>query len=417
MAFKYRKLKENIKLPNLEDYKFVEIECDSIYDLKFNPYNDRFAMEFNEYKLARGHSLGFDDTSQNFIFNLLLETNSSRNQSTQKDILKNGVLKAIVVDKNGIILDGNRRIAILRNIIKNESKITTNKQQLQFKKPTLILLNEELNEIRIREIETVLQISEDEKVNYDPINMYLKINRLYSERQKLDPDTKKEKIFEEIASLLGPKYDKKFVRSSYDVFQIMEQWLRFFKKNKNYTWLKNKEDHYKQITNFYKSAKKGSINIKNLTGESSEEKLSKIQEVLFNLTAAQVEGKLFRKLVPSPRTLNSPLLSEQGVSAFQNYIASQIKKNGIVEIQKHNNPKIDFAIKNLAERYSKQKSNKNQLAQTEDIFKKIEAWISQLENWKDSLPKYYEKDKNISKKIYSMINKLKKILKEYEEDA
>ena len=411
---------KNIKLQKqLKNYELIKVKAD-INKLKFNPYNDRFAMEANKFQIDHEKQLGLDEASQKHIYDILYESNKNkkRNDITKKDILEKGVIEDIVIDENGIILDGNRRIAILKNIIENSNNKLNKNQLEQFSEPELILIKKKLMESEIREIETILQVGEDQKVSYDVINMYLKINRLYLEEKNknLDDDL----IYKKISSLLGSTYTTKDVKKMHGIFKLMEKYLRYFQKPKMYDLLKNKEDHFKQIYSFNNSSERKSIDFKNLIGTNSleyEDTKTKIEKILFTLTAVHIEGKEFRKIVPTAKSTKSILLFEDGLNKIENWISkSSASEPSKIDHNLSSNSKYDKAIDNIISQTIKIKRNKNHDAATKDILRSISNNIKSLEGWQENLSLPYKRDEVFEKKIYECINQLKLIIKKYKEE-
>ena len=385
----------NIKLSNI-DGRFNSWKIPIDY-LIFNPYNDRFAMEASHYMKNNGTNLCSDKKSQEFIEDFLKTSMESRNTITRDDILENGVLKNIVVDFNGVILDGNRRVTILRDILKNAKKyqLTSNQYEL-FTNPSVVVVEKENTEKEIRDLETALQISEDEKVEYDPINIYLKVNRLYLDSFAF---TEEEKIAE-VSRKMGARYKKSDIKNKIETFNIMNQYLIFIGKPREYMFLKKKEDHFKGISSFRKSSATNSIKLNKL--KNDRQTIMRIQNILFSMTAMQFEGKKFRKYIPGTTLGKTPLQNNSGLQ----YVEEHLKEYSLLARKK---PKIvvnkeqDEKIENIFKLATIKSKISDPTIQINNIINKTEKSSTDIYYWSKQLYGPHKISNLIIRKLKSIV--------------
>ena len=408
--------KTGVKLSNIKgEHSAWKV---SLQELLFNPFNDRFAMEIQSWRKEHDKQLGFDEKSQNFLFEML-SSNKARNKKTRDDIIENGVLKPIVIDLNGVVLDGNRRVSILKTIMNNNKLIKSlgNKRADEFLKPEVVIIKKAMEEDEIRDYETTLQISEDEKVEYDPINIYLKIDRLFNSSDHLNEDGK----IKDVSRKMGANYKDSDIKKRIEVFSVMKMYLKFLKRDGEFTFLRKKEDHFKQIQSFYNSYNNSSIKFEK--GEKmSREQFSKVRDILYGLTAAHVEGKQFREYIPSnKKSGKSALQSTKGIDEVYDslYVKHLLKfREEPVSVS---DPAFDRVVKGKFES-AKYKSNMTNAAfGIRSEIEKLTRATTEVMSWSQKLigghniTSEYLQIKGLKGKMEIIEKKLEETLKKYEE--
>ena len=118
----------------------------------------------------------YNDIIQEFIE----KSNPQKIKDTQKNIEYIGQQKYGIVLNDGRIIDGNRRYTCLRNLAKNDPK---------FNYFEAVILDKDIedNAKQIKMLELQLQIGEDAKVDYDPIDKLVGIYRDIIENKLLTP--------------------------------------------------------------------------------------------------------------------------------------------------------------------------------------------------------------------------------------
>ena len=149
---------------------FYELDLDL---LRFNYVNGRIGSEVMEHKQIHGRDLKDMDYKEanEIVFDWIWKKDLSSNKKSLTDIRQKGQIKPGVITRDGIIVDGNRRFMLL---CKLKETYSSNKK---FK---AIILDDTYEdggdkELDIKLLETTLQLGEDEKVSYRPIEKYLTI--------------------------------------------------------------------------------------------------------------------------------------------------------------------------------------------------------------------------------------------------
>jgi len=146
---------------------FPVYEIDLKY-LIYNRFNGRIASLVKSYEKETGKALDPTDLKDKArIEKFLWDSNESSNKTTEKSISTQGQLKYGIVTKDGVIIDGNRRSMVLNRVFKDEPPV-------YFR---AVVLSETLDENaeEIMRLETTFQMGEDAKVDYNPIEKYLKV--------------------------------------------------------------------------------------------------------------------------------------------------------------------------------------------------------------------------------------------------
>ena len=144
----------------------IDLDC-----LVYNRFNGRIASFVKSYEKQTGNELNpINPIDIKKIEEFLWNSNIPSNKSTEKSIAEQGQLKYGIVTKDGVIIDGNRRAMILK-------KVFTNDNPVYFR---AVVLEETLDENpkEIMRLETTYQMGEDAKVDYEPIEKYLKCTDL-----------------------------------------------------------------------------------------------------------------------------------------------------------------------------------------------------------------------------------------------
>lgn len=403
---------EVVKLPNFEgNYKKYKVNVDHLF---LNPFNDRFAMELSESENLNGVKIGYDTDSQKSLQKLLWDSSEDKNKKTMQDILKNGVLRDIVIDLSGTVLDGNRRVSIIRKILEknaNDINITNRFQYVE-----VVLIERLLNENEIREFETTLQMSEDEKLEYNPINVYLKIESLFNTSQKKDEKSK----IADVANKMGAKYNSTDISKKLKVFNEMKIYLSEINNQKHLRMLDERQDMFVQLLSF-----KENFNSKKIKCEYdiNFQNYRRVRNILNILIALKYETHKFRAIIPGIKNVTkSPLSTISGLKMieelfeteginrmFAEYRTSRLNSddNNIDKIAKNiftmaeramessgksadvesSINSIEQSTSNLLEWSSKGKSTMMKPSQKQTLIEEIERAIAQLEKLKRSLEK------------------------------
>lgn len=257
--------------------------------LMFNHLNDRFASRRREFISETGSDLIADDLeSQKVIMDFIWESNPKRNQETLKDILKNKQQKYGVITRDGRIIDGNRRVCILKQIFYSKEGTYANIDKENFKYFEAIILPDNIDDRDIQLLETKLQMGEDEKVDYNAIEKYLKIDKLRSLQMP----------YEDIAALITSVKSGKKAEEMHDVYNLMCEFLKYISEEEKFSLIDKMEDHFIRLSKTLSYYKNGTYNV---YWNPDDNDIMELKTVAFNYIRVGYEGKDFRNIMGGQR--------------------------------------------------------------------------------------------------------------------
>lgn len=206
--------------------------------LRFNTKNGRVLMDIASINEATGErSIDVDDMeSQAIIFQALWHSNEERNIKTLEDLEEKEQQVPGVITADGVIIDGNRRASLLMRLqIKHPSRTFT------FKAVKLDVTSNDENGKTLEAFEIAKQISEDAKVDYNPINKYIKAAKM-SEDYNLPAS--------ELAELW--KVKEHDIQKWLDIKKNMDKYLIHIGARGQYKRLVGMEDAFINFTKLWK---------------------------------------------------------------------------------------------------------------------------------------------------------------------
>tara|TARA_R110000765_G_scaffold70675_2_gene137043 strand:+ start:2486 stop:3742 length:1257 start_codon:yes stop_codon:yes gene_type:complete len=230
---------EERKLISYKDKKDVfpiyEIPLEALI---YNPYNGRIKAIVKSWE-ARNEKLDPENYKDaRIIEQFLWESAENRNKETKASINKYGQFETGIVTSDGVIIDGNRRASIL-NILNREDD-----GDRKFK---AIILKDDLrdNPKEIIELETIYQMGVDSKVDYNPIEKYLRCEEL--------------RVFGftdvQIADMLSTNLNE--ISKWFDIFSLMENYLNRYGYKNLYVALEKREGHFVDLRQYLRSYRQG----------------------------------------------------------------------------------------------------------------------------------------------------------------
>lgn len=218
--------------------RFLDVYEIPLELLRFNTKNGRILMEIASLNEATGErSIDVDDMdSQELIFKALWESNIERNTRTLEDLEEKDQQVPGVITSDGVIIDGNRRASLLMRLqIKHPSR------SYRFKAIILDESSDDENGKTLEAFEIEKQISEDTKVDYNPINKYIKAAKM-AEDYNLP--------IEELAELW--KVKKSEIQKWLDIKKNMDKYLSHIGAKGHYKRLVGMEDGFINFTKLWK---------------------------------------------------------------------------------------------------------------------------------------------------------------------
>lgn len=243
--------------------------------LVYNKYNGRVLSMVKSYE-RQFHPLNVENKAdKKTIEKFLWESKVVRNKLTMEDLKEYGQKRIGIVTKDGIIIDGNRRASILNRIAQEE-----NSGPMYFK---AIILDDTLddNPREIMRLETTYQIGEDDKLDYNPIEKYLKCKDL----TEIGFETA------EIAKMMGETESK--INEWLAIMRLMDDYLNNLGYHGIYTRLEKLEGQFVDLNRYLKRYENGTHYVDWAYKESD---ISDLKAICFDYMRARYEGKEFRAI-------------------------------------------------------------------------------------------------------------------------
>ncbi len=212
-----------------------------LHFLAYNPYNGRIMSLAKSFENQYGKLDPSNDKHTEIIENFIWESAPDYNKHTLESLRRFGQNEIGIVTKDGIIIDGNRRACLLNFL---------NREDSDNRKFLSIILPDELEDQQkeISKLETIYQIGVDDKVDYNPIEKYLKCAELLNYY-----------TLTEVSQMMAESESKINVYLS--ILKLMEEYLIYLGYKGVYTRLYKKEGHFVDLNNYLNSYTKGSAKI------------------------------------------------------------------------------------------------------------------------------------------------------------
>ena len=253
--------------------------------LIYNKYNGRIGSDVLSYEKQNGILNPELDQDREIIEHFLYESKEDRNKITMTSLLKNGLQRYGIVTSDGKIVDGNRRAMLLNRLFHKREELGYSYGEVEKCKYFLaIILPDDAEERDIQKLETIYQMGEDDKLDYNPIEKYLKCKRL----KQLDFSE------EDIAEFMNqkPAQIKRWLSS----LKLMEEYLENYGYDGIYTRLEKTEGPFVNLEDYLDSYQKKGANIRNVDWNYEDSDISDLKLVCFDYIRARYEGKEFRDI-------------------------------------------------------------------------------------------------------------------------
>lgn len=253
--------------------------------LVYNKYNGRIGSDVLSYEKQNGVLNAELNDDKAIIEKFLYESKVDRNKTTMDSLLKNGQQRYGIVTSDGTIVDGNRRAMLLNRLFHKRDEFGYSYEEVEKCKYFLaIILPDDAEEKDIQQLETIYQMGEDDKLDYNPIEKYLKCKELkrlgFSE--------------EDIAGFMSEKPSQ--VKEWLSILDLMEDYLKEYDYEGIYTRLEKTEGPFVDLENYLDSYKKRGANIRSADWTYTDSDISDLKLVCFDYIRARYEGKEFRDI-------------------------------------------------------------------------------------------------------------------------
>ena len=211
----------------LEVYRFpIEL-------LIYNKRNGRFAAEIMQKQEELGRELDpLEEEDRKIIKKLLLGEDEIATQLLKDDLIKVGQLEPGIITLDGIVINGNRRMAVFEDLLEEKS-------DPQYGYLTAARLPKNVDEKDIYRLEIGLQLSRPYRKDYGPINDLLKVK----EGIKIGLTPK------EIVNSMFGGFKESEIKEKIERLKLIENYLDYIGKPKQYEEVKGWHEHFKDLQN------------------------------------------------------------------------------------------------------------------------------------------------------------------------
>lgn len=315
-----------------------ELQRKSVYKiplnlLVYNKYNGRILSRTKSLENQKNIIDAETDEGKLIIEKFLWNSKPKRNETTKKSLAKHGQEKVGIITKDGIIIDGNRRAMLLNKI-----------EHIDTFKTVVLPVTLEENPDEIEKFETKYQLGEDRKLDYNPIEIYLKIQNLYkhlSGKSQFSPDDVHKPSIKKIYEWVG---DYKNINSEKDieytlsVIDTMDDYLDYLEYNGIYVALDEREEQFRGLT----------LWLDNLYGENSKKafdnykdnNVDELKALCFDLIRIKFKNEKFRYIAQGRK--QNHFFGNKSI-----WSSVQSKHLSITQSYEDDEPPIDYDSGNL----------------------------------------------------------------------
>ncbi len=282
----------------MKDLKVVKVPIEF---LTYNFDNMRIEGQLIEELNKLGSELDFENLSDREIYAGIFEDTLQRgSDKTKTSKLKKSISNTQqevpgIITNGGIILDGNRRYMVIRQLYQEE-KVKTEGNYDKYKHMDVVRLDSGLSKSQLLAIQTFNQLFIDERVNYTLINQALAVRKLKSFNYSKTEIAKMFNLFDAD------------VEEFEEVLNLIELYLEDNDIEKKYTIIdkRNLFDHFREL----RKLNRGHARYTGLQGVELDRELDLMQELAFkwlknNIDPEMIAEKKVMKSREVIRKLNS----------------------------------------------------------------------------------------------------------------
>lgn len=252
--------------------------------LVYNQYNGRIGSVVKSYE-RQNHKIDNENPNDILLIEKFLwESKIEANKKTLQSLLDDHQEKFGIVTAEGVIIDGNRRACLLNKIRKDETIDPKKKQHCDYFLTIVLPIDADKKELL--RLETTYQMGEDAKVDYNPIEKYLKCQDL----KDADFTTK------EIARFMGDSESN--VKMYLEVLKLMNEYLETYGYDGMYTLLDTNEDSFQKLNSALKGYRSGSVSC--MWDFDTEIDTNDLKLIAFDYIRAGFDQTKFRDIIRKP---------------------------------------------------------------------------------------------------------------------
>lgn len=248
--------------------------------LIYNKYNGRIGSVVKSFeKQYRSLNPEIEEDKER-IRKYLYNSKAGRNEMTKKSLLANGQQQYGIVTNDGVIIDGNRRASLLNTIYKEyKGNLEYNVDHCGYF--IAIILPEPASAKEVIKLETTYQMGADEKLDYNPIEKYIKCKDL------------KEQGYTEVEISKMMNESKNTIDEWLEIMELMDDYLSYLEYDGIYTRLDKREGQFVDLNAYLKTYNKRTAKVEWAIADSD---ISDLKTVCFDYIRAKYEGKEFRSI-------------------------------------------------------------------------------------------------------------------------
>ncbi|GKX30987.1 hypothetical protein SH1V18_34670 [Vallitalea longa] len=266
--------------------------------LIYNKHNGRIGSSVKSFEKQYRELNSEIEIDKKIIEDFLWKSKADRNKITMKSLVENHQQRYGIVTNDGTIIDGNRRASLLNKIYTNRTSwIDKDVDHCQYF--IAVILPQGADKKEIIKLETSYQMGEDEKLDYNPIEKYLKCDDL----------VKAGFSAEDISKMMAEKESK--INEWLSIFKLMESYLDNFGYQGIYTRLEKREGQFVDLNNYLTKYKK-----RTKTGASwgyTDSDVADLEVICFDYIRSQYEGKDFRNIAKTGNNENASIFCNETI--------------------------------------------------------------------------------------------------------
>lgn len=275
-----------IKIPYRGDNRLFETYQIPWDYLIYNKYNGRIRSLVKTYE-KHYHELDPENPSDvEKIEEYLWKSNKTRNDNTEENIVELGQRVHGIVTADGKIIDGNRRAMILKKIysLRNTKYAGKNVDDCQYF--IAAILPDDIQDKEIRKLETIYQMGEDAKLDYNAIEKYLMVKELLDDEEFDEND---------VTKWMGQGANVSKIKEWRETMVLMDEYLDELGYQDIYTMLDKREDLFLSLNKYIKRYDSGRTSPGGDWTPSKNDVVD-LKLISFDHIRAQLDGKQFRNL-------------------------------------------------------------------------------------------------------------------------
>lgn len=261
---------------DIEKYDAYKIPLEYLI---YNKYNGRIGTLVKSFEKQKYSLNPEKPEDKRIIEKFLWDSKEDRNKKTMDSLARDGQQRYGIVSRNGVIIDGNRRASLLNNIYEHGDNWKVDVSHCRYF--IAIILSDDAGKKEILELETTFQMGVDEKLDYNPIEKYLKCQDL------------KDAGFEEekIAGMMNEKPGD--IKKWLSILKVMNEYLDQYEYSGIYTRLDKREGQFVDLCRYLSSYSERKAHV---DWEYDDGDISDLKLICFDYIRAKYEGKDFRNI-------------------------------------------------------------------------------------------------------------------------